>query len=490
MPEGAPGGPRLSGRTRREVLRGAATGAVAAGLGLAGCSGGATAGQSSASAAPAISPNTVTVPFQLWTPSVPTNKTTTALIQQFTDQTLNAGLKGYRAVWVGGGNMAGVVTSVLAGANNVPWVVASCCGDWPIIQPFLAKLDPFFKTDNIDTSATWHAGQLDRFQESDGTYGLPEDAASDAYLYRQDILDQLGLSYPDPSWTWTEAANLWQSCSGQTTHGWRYGVACPFGAGTTEGLPTVVAGFGGQFQSADRTQCLLNQPAAIQAGEYWLNMVWSKVATDGDGTPNPAIWTGNCVFSTGAEPTIIQAVQKLGNSVKWDFVPWPSFPARSVGKLHDNFYGMLNAAPNTEIAWQILKWAAIDPDWQRFYMQLALAPPAVASLLEEWYTVMQTVAPVLKNKQLHYWGDATLNGLGVYDYEFFKYSPAQANALVSQWWSQMWNNKVSVTAGFTQLAQQINALEAQGASSAGALVQAAKNFPTTGADIAGMPTGI
>lgn len=479
--------------TRRKAIGGAArgvAGVVASGLALGACGVVGANGQSQSAAAPNPFQGATEVPFQLWTPSIPTNKTTTALIQNFVDQSFNSKQKGIRAVWVGGGGMSTIVTSILAGAKNTPWVVASCCGDWPIIQPFLERLEPHFTSDNIDVGSTWHPGQLDRFQESDGTYGLPEDAASDAYLYRQDILDQIGLPYPDPTWTWKDAANLWRSCTGQTKTGWRYGVACPFGSGTTEGVPTVVAGFGGQFQNANRTVCLMDSAQAIAAGEYWIQMVWDKVATDGDGTPNPGIFKGNVVFSTGAEPTILQAVEQLGTGTKWDFIPWPSFPVRSVGKLHDNFYGMLSSAPDKEIAWEVLKWAAIEPDWQRFYMSLALAPPAVASLLDNWYAVMRATAPVLANKKLEYWGQPTIKGEGVYDYQFFQYAPSQANNLLSNWWAQIWNQKVSVTDGFRQLAGQINALEAAGAVSAKALVAASHQFPTDGPEIAGVPTGI
>jgi ABC-type glycerol-3-phosphate transport system substrate-binding protein len=479
--------------SRRQVLRGAAgVVGLAAGAALASCAGTAQqAGSASSAAAPSAVANVTTVPFQLWTPAVPNTKAARDIIQQFVDQNFNAKHPGVRAVWVGGGNMQGVATSVLAGASNTPWVVASCCGDWNIIRPFLEPLDSYLKADNIDVNSTWKEGQLSRFQDSGGTYGLPEDAASDAYLYRQDILDELGIPYPDPGWDWREAQKIWQQCTGKNSKGaWRYGVAAPFGAGTTEGLPTVIAGWGGSFQSPDRTRCLADQPQAIAAAQYWIDMVLQKVCTEGDGWPNQGIFNGTCVFTTGAEPTILQAVQQLGSSAKWDFLPWPSFPVRSVGKLHDNFYGMLASAPNKELAWEVLKWAAIEPDWQRFYMSLALAPPAVANLLEQWYAVMRATAPVLQNKKLEYWGQPTLKGLGVYDYEFFRYAPVQANQLVSSWWNQIWTGKVSVAEGMRQMAAQINALQATAAAQAGALQAKAKAFPTSGPELAMVPTGI
>ena len=482
-----------SGLPRRRALRTAAqvTAAAASGYVLAACARQPAA--ASSPAAPTPKANLTNVPFQLWVPAVPVNKTSLSLIQQFFDEKFNAKNPGVNATWGGSqGGESTVVTDILAGASTTPWVVASCCGDWPIIQPFLAKLDPLFKSSNVDAASTWQAGQLSRFQDASGnTYGLPEDAACDAYLYRQDILDNLGIPYPSPNWTSAEAASVWSSCAGKLSNGsWRYGVGAPFGPGATEGLPTVVAGFGGQFQSADRTQCLVNSRQGIAAGEFWMNLVAQKVATAGDGTPPSQTWTGNCVFATGAEPTIIDAVQQLGEKAKWDFLPWPRFPAKSVGKLHDNFYGMVATAPNQEIAWNLLKFIAIDPDWQRFYMQLALAPPGLASLLEEWYTVMRTIAPILKGKSLEYWGDATLAGNGVYDYEFFAYAPSQANNLVTNWFNEAWNGTVTVTDAWNQMATQVNSLEAQAKAAQGQAAVNAKAFPANGEAIAHVGAGI
>ncbi len=411
-----------------------------------------------AAAAPAHRAATLAVPIQLYIEGISVDATSTALIQQFLDKTINTQLKGVRALFVPQGNAAGVVSSVLAGAS-FPWVVSSCCTDWPVLLPFLARLDPFLAKDNINERAYWGAGQLARFRQPNGLYGLPEDAASDVYLYRQDILDQLGLPYPSPNWTWSEAETLWRKCTANVNGQWRYGTNCPFGPSTMEGLPTVVAGYGGAYMDATHTRCLLNEPACIKAGEYWFSMVWDKVATWGDGVPNPAIATGQLVFNTSADPTVLYAVTTLGNKVQWDFIPWPRFPVRAVGKLHDNFYAMLSGVPNPEIAWELLKWVAVGSEWYRFYMRIALTPPARANMMDEWYAILRSTAPILRTKNVEYWGDATLKGEGVYDFEFFQYSPTQAQDLLMTTWPNIWNRQIGVTAGFTKVAQQINALE-------------------------------
>ena len=438
--------------------------------------------------APTVTQTVTKVPFQLYVVGVPINRTSTSLIQQFVDQTFNAKHTGVQAIYQPPYNMGGVVSSILAG-STAPVVVTSCCTDWPIILPFLEQLDPYLKKDNVDTS-TWKPGQLTRFTEPGGLFGLPEDAASEAYLYRQDVLDELGLQYPDPAWTSTEAAQLWQACSGEKGGKRRYGTTMPSDNTYPWGLAAVLPGFGGTFLNTDRTRCLLDSPGSIRCGEYWMNLVWGQVATTGGGYPNGGVFTGSVVFAQGAEPTILQAVQQLGYKAKWDFIPFPRFPVAPVGVLHDNFYGMLASAPNKDLAWELLRFAAVDPDWSRFYMQLALAPPALPALLPEWITILGQTAPVLKSKHLEYWTQPTIQGEGHYDYEFFRYAPTQADTVLSTIWPRIWNRQIDVAGGFRALADQINALQQVGAVTAAQAPGLAKEFPSTGPQIAAVQPGL
>ena len=454
-----------------------------AGTWLAAC------GRAGAHATPQSANHVENVPFQLYFVGPPLDATAMRLIQGFVDKTFNAKHKGIRAIFQAPYNLQQVATDVVAG-SSAPVVVASCCNDWNIILPFLEKLDPWLKKDNVNTNL-WTAGQLARFQLPTGLYGLPEDAASEAYLYRQDILDQIGASYPAPDWTSADAQRLWTQCSGIVHGKRRYGATCPWGnAGVPEGLSAVVHGWNGAFSNAARTRCLLNDPGSIKCGEYWMDMVWSNVATVGDGWPNQGIFNGSVVFTQGAEPTILQAVLNLGSAVKWDFIPYPRFPARPVGVLHDNFYGMLASAKNKELAWELLKFAAIDSEWSRFYMKVALAPPALPHLLSEWITILRSTAPILKNKHLEYWTDPTLRGEGFYDFEFFHYLPTNANAVFNSIWPTIWTRKTSVHAGFTAIAKQINAIETAAPAQIKQQQSIAQAFPTRGPSAATVTPGL
>ena len=221
-----------------------------------------------------------------------------------------------------------------------------------------------------------------------------------------------------------------------------------------------------------------------------MDLVWNNVATTGGGYRNAGVFSGSVVFAQGAEPTILQAVQQLGFNAKWDFIPFPRFPVAPVGVLHDNFYGMLASAPDKALAWELLRFAAVDPDWSRFYMQLALAPPALPALLAEWMTILGQTAPVLKSKHLEYWTQPTIDGAGHYDYEFFRYAPTQADTLLGATWPRIWNRQIDVAGGFRAIAEQINALEPVAAATAGGAATLAKEFPSVGPTIAAVPPGL
>ncbi len=474
---------------RRSVLRAAATLAASAGAVAVGGCGPTAPAAASSSARPTPTNPVKQVPFQLYFVGPPINKTSIGLIQQFVDATFNTRYTGIRAVFQPPYNMAGVVTTILAGAE-APVVVSSCCADWPTILPFLEPLDSYLKKDNIDSASLWSKGQLDRFRLPNGQYGLPEDAASEAYLYRQDILDELGLPYPDPNWTHEDAASLWRACSGMQGGKFRYGATMACDNGTAWGLAALVPGFGGAYLDETRTTCLLDQPASIHCVDYWMDLVWSKAVTTGGGWPNQGVFKGSVVFSQGAEPTILQAVENLGTSTKWDFIPFPSFPAGRIGVLHDNFYGMLQSAQDKELAWDLLKFAAVEPDWSRFYMKVALSPPALPSLLEEWTQILRQTAPVLNGKHLEHWTAPTLAGAGHYDFEFFRYEPQQAYSAVNTQWARIWQRQTDVTMGLQAAAQQVNALQAVGPQLEARTSAVRKAFPASGPEIAPVPTGI
>ncbi len=480
------------GCSRRALFR-AAAGVLAAGVGTVGC-----ASARGRAGAPASSARVQQVPFQLYFPGAFQTTSSRQLVQQFVDQQFNARRKGIRALWQPSGNMSGVVAQILAG-GPAPVVLSSCCGDWPVIVPFLQALDGYLQKDNIDIAKTWTTRQLAQFRASGHLLALPEDAATQAYVYRQDILDSLGLSYPDAGWTYEDAARIWKSCTSDQGGRHRYGATIPWQpAGPFPGL-ALLHGFGGGLVAPDGTTCLLEGPGSVSAGHWVFDQIWSGVGTNGGGVPAAGLKTGQIVFSQGADPTILWCVENLTGGAKWDFLPFPAWPKGPATIFQSNFYGMNAVAPNKELAWELLRFAAVDTDWSRFYMHLTMAPPALVALLPEWETLLRGVAPVLQNKTLKYWTEPALKGEGHDAYAFFKYDAVQANALIGATWAEIWNHRTGVTEGFGAITRQVDALQVSAAAGPpppdaaqrlAANRAASKKFPSSGPAVATVAPGL
>lgn len=208
---------RLSGPLSRRALLStglrASTAAVSASSFLVACASPSTSKAALESAHAAES-----VPFMLWVVGIPINAASNALIQEFVDTTFNAKHKGMRAVWSPQTDLRTVVAAITAGSRAMPAIVAGCCEYWPLFQPFAKDIRPLLRRDNIGldlwSTAQLHEGVPAGERTGGALYRLPANTAIDAFVYRQDILDELGLAYPRGDWNSIEAADLWRACTG------------------------------------------------------------------------------------------------------------------------------------------------------------------------------------------------------------------------------------------------------------------------------------
>lgn len=472
---------------RRALLRRAGvTAAAVAGGGLAAYAAGGTA-----AAAPAVAHGTTTIYFQInWQQSW--NKTAQQLVQQFTDQNFNSAHKGVVAVPQAWGNASGVLAQVLAGEAGAPAVVSSCCGDFPIAQPMLAPLDPLLKQDNIPTN-TWSTGQLVTYQQPDGLYGVPAYTACQPLIYDQGVFDSLGLPYPDPAWDYTAAAQIWQQLVSDKGGVHRYGTTMQFYPNNFDGQVFLQKGFGGELMDATKTICLLDQPGALAAANWIYPLVWSKVIVNrfGTGSSNgaTALVQGRSVMYQSAGNMLYEAVTVLGTKVKWDVLPMCKWPVQRGTNVNVDYYGMNRFYPNQELAWELFKFVAGGQAMNRFLIGATLSFPNLSSMWTEWQAIVNAAAPLTKSKHLEYWAEAAQQGYG-YGREFFLYDATAALNLMGPILQQIWDQKLTPAAGYTQITQQVNALQKTAAAEAGQSAAMAKAFPTTGPAIAAMPAGI
>ncbi len=418
---------------------------------LAGC-----AGQTSARPAARGGPLVLTFQFH-WANGAAWNATTTALVQQYLDQTFNARTKGVRAVpWgICCGKSAQIITASLGG-SNYPDVIGECCVSFAAMRDadILAPLDNLLRQDNIATSL-WSQGHVAVLRSAGRQLGLPMYDGPQVLGYRQDILDTLGLSYPSPDWTYQEAAHLWQACANHAGGTRRYGACLQW----YDGWEYLLRGFGGTEMDASGTHCLLASPACIQAVQWFYDLLFAEVITyRRDVAP---LVDGSAVFSAVGGWDVFQEATRLGTKVKWNLLPLPQFPHGRYTYTNKDFWALNRASRYPDQAWTLLRWLAAEPEWQRFIIKTALLEPSLNSLWGDWEAAIVAAAPPLRGIALKYYREAAQQGYGI-PAPFYTYDPVGARTQIATGLAAIAARKVAVTPGLQGIAEQIDALEQVG----------------------------
>lgn len=449
--------------TRRQALRAGATavGALAAVATVGGAE--PQAGAATRLTRAAANPVVITVK-----PDV----TVTDAVWEITQEALQPLLKAHPGLEVRPGPnvwQSQAVASLLAG--NGPDVF----GDWDFTGYPAAgvamDLTPYIKRDNVDLSIypkglVQYIHQLGALSPTNptGFYALPQLTVPNTMVVNLGILDQLGLSYPQPDWTYQQWARLWEAATVRPSRGKTGrvgGVVDMWGYDFSMGLPApyVLYGWGGEYVDAENlTRCVLDRSGSIACGEWVFDLFWNNVIVSGD--DNSGFANGQIVSATW-EGDYLPAAATMFRGLKWDFFTLPRWPVRDTSYTSANLDGIWAGTKHPDAAWLVLKWITTSPVWQRLQMHMLLYPPSDLNLYEEWIAVARQVASPLRDKNLdvflHY--SETRNA---YVGNLFRYSSNQVKSLCQHLAQDLASRKVSVREGFSAAAQQINRIEATG----------------------------
>lgn len=328
----------------------------------------------------------------------------------------------------------------------------------------LVDLMPFIRESNVDLSI-FSQGRLDYWRTSTGLYGLPSYTNVYGTVINLGLLDEMGLAYPDPEWTYEDAVKLWRAAT-------RKGSKATVGGNLiTEyggNLPAefYLRGFGAHMQvPGDHMRCGLGTKEAIACGEFWYGALLEGIATTyggGDCFPDGLVHTPPTVVDTFGTCDMPAIAERL-KGIKWDLWLMPKMPAGRFTTAGPDSYLMNANTKHPQEAWELLRWVTTEPYWQRWQMRTMLGGPVLNSLWPEYTHVLQQVAPPLRHKNLRVIGQASSE---IALRSTFTYADPQADAIANKWGGLILQRKVSVSEGFSSAAREIDALEA--ASAAGA----------------------
>jgi multiple sugar transport system substrate-binding protein len=144
--------------------------------------------------------------------------------------------------------------------DHMPWAWEGVLLD---ISEYLANDDRDVANPDDYFPGVWQSVAL-----GDGVYGLPWIAQPVVLFYNKDIFDAMGVAYPTPDWTWDEFKATAVSLTNEDHYGF-----------TLNGWPPPhiwIWGNGGDVVSSDLTQAPVDDPAVIEATQFYADMIYNE----------------------------------------------------------------------------------------------------------------------------------------------------------------------------------------------------------------------
>jgi multiple sugar transport system substrate-binding protein len=225
----------------------------------------------------------------------------------------------------------------------------------------LLPLDDYMTEDPEMSTDLFFPSLIDAFTYDGKLYGVSKDWNTQVLYYNQALFDQIGLSYPDETWTWNDVLEAAKKMTGDTDGN---GVTDQWGFVTDVGMNRIGAwiyGNGGSILSEDKTQCTLTDPASVEALAFITGMMFEdKVAPS---KVELGELSAKDTFSSGkAGMYVCGGWRVLGfrdiTDFGWDIAPIPLSPTSGErGTVVDTVsWSIAKGTEYPDAAWELLKF--------------------------------------------------------------------------------------------------------------------------------------
>jgi len=317
----------------------------------------------------------------------------------------------------------------------------------------LENLDPYIEAAGYDLDDYWPA-LLESASYEGSVYGFPRDISVEALYYNKDIFDEVGIAYPDETWTWddllaaAEALTV-RDANGQVT---RYGLAME----------------GGKYQlwigqnrgsilddMRNPSVCAMDQPEAVAGLQFFADMMNNGIAMR-SASLNQAGGDA-AVFASGQAAMIVQNASRVSGfnaaSLNYDVavVPIPEGGQRSAS-AGGAAWVMSAGADNKDAAWTFLSWLQSTDGGQRLYTASGEIFPALQSTARSDAFLKPDVAPANRQAFLTEGENAKVGRFG-----YFPEWNELNSSIISPVLEQIWVGDAQPADVLPGMCEQVNA---------------------------------
>jgi multiple sugar transport system substrate-binding protein len=284
--------------------------------------------------------------------------------------------------------------------GTAPDVFQGCCTHFPIWaqRGYALDLRPYVKADlDADTIADWDPVQYRSFFTASGLqYGLPKYHGALALFYNKDRFDDLGVDYPDDTWTHDDYRIAMRRLTGDhdgdgKTDQWGSLIDISW-----DRVQVHVNAFGGHLvDPQDPTKSMMCAPESMTALRWlhdclWSDRVMATLPLVREPGTREAFVAGRVAMVEDGSWALKDIL--TGARFRLGVAPLPAGPARRVTLATTDGFGIYAGTRHPQESWELLKFL-IGKDYGRAMARANFLQPARESLVEDWVGYIRSEFP-------------------------------------------------------------------------------------------------
>ena len=266
---------------------------------------------------------------------------------------------------------------------DVFWMHSNVAQKYMENDQLLDLTDKIAASDKIDLS-NYYEGIVNLYQSNGKQYAVPKDIDTIALWYNKTIFDEMGVPYPDDTWTWDDfAANAKKLTNDDH---WGYAIAP---GNNQEGYYNTIYSMGGYVISDDKKKSGMDDANTIKAMKLFTDMIAAgscpDLATVSETAPNELLCAGKTAMSINGSWMLAGYRDNEYAAANCDVavLPYTSTPDDRVSIYNGLGWAAAANTKNPEAAWSLIEYLG-SKDAQLKQAELGVTMSAYKGTSDAW----------------------------------------------------------------------------------------------------------
>ncbi len=239
---------------------------------------------------------------------------------------------------------------------DVFWMHSNVAQKYMENDQLLDLTDKIAASDKIDLG-NYYEGIVNLYQSNGKQYAVPKDIDTIALWYNKTIFDEMGVAYPDDTWTWDHFAEA----AAQLTNDEHWGFALAPG-NNQEGYYNTIYSMGGYVISDDKKTSGMDDPNSIKAVKLFTDMIAAgscpDLATVSETAPNELLSAGKTAMCISGSWMLAGYRDNEYTSTNCDVavLPYTSSPSDRVSIYNGLGWAAAANTKNPDAAWSLIEY--------------------------------------------------------------------------------------------------------------------------------------